>query len=60
MPSITARITRTLNRLGQIWRELDYAQRRIFEIMTDLDAADGRPATSRSSGSAGATDSGGR
>jgi hypothetical protein len=60
MPSITARITRTLNRFGQIWRELDYAQRRIFEIMTDLDGADGRPATSRASGSAGATDSSGR
>jgi hypothetical protein len=60
MPSIAARITWTLNRFGQIWRELAYAQRRMFEIMTDLDAADGRPATSRASGSAGATDSSGR
>ena len=47
MPSITARLTRGLARIRSTWRELDYAQRRRFEVMTGLGETAPKPPTRR-------------
>jgi hypothetical protein len=40
MKTVTeSRLSRTINRLKQIWSELDYAQQRLFEIRTGIPAS---------------------
>jgi hypothetical protein len=44
-----SRVSQIISRIGQVWAELDYAQRRLFEIRTGIPARDGdRPRISRS------------
>lgn len=43
---VMARIKRTIGRAKAIWSELDYAQRRLFEMRTGIDVDD-RPPVAR-------------
>jgi len=45
MTFTTSRIKRTARRLQRIWSELDYAQRRSFEMRTGVPAGARRRAT---------------
>jgi hypothetical protein len=49
MKTATSRIKRVARRVKRIWSELDYAQRRMFEMRTGVPArAQRRPRISRS------------
>ena len=49
MTTETSRIKRVARRAKRIWSEMDYAQRRMFELRTGVPArADRRPRISRS------------
>jgi hypothetical protein len=59
MASITARLTRGLARIRSTWRELDYAQRRRFEVMTGLGETAPNPPTRRQGDDEADTDAAG-
>ena len=44
---MTANKTRNIGRLKEVWRELDYAQRRLLEIRTGVPFTKERSATGR-------------